>query len=463
MTINGLQVERRQLAELVRAPWNPRKIGDDQARALQRSLAEFGTVEPIIINSVTGNVVGGHQRLDALLANGGTETDVLVGKWSPEQEKALNIALNKIHGEWDEDKLSALLTELQDADFDVGLTGFNDAEIDDLFSVGGEAQGRTLDPEQEQHLNAAWQSWARESLKFLEVLQPMGIVTPTATPVIATIYFLRALYLGERYPRWCSHAFHPHQVHVAGQEYSMIWALEKAVDDPAMAARLRWALKETPNFDIVLKQSPPVHSARLAPDFPAKLARDYINEFCPVGGAVLDPCHGWGGRLVGFLLSHADRYAGFDPCEETATGVRAVFSTFSPFVPTKRTMLVRDCFEDVELSHNFYDFAITSPPYYDVEKYTGDQSSHVRYGSLEEWDEKFFAVLINKVSRALKAGSHFCLQIGNQTYPLERMAKEHATQSGFEFVETRPTGMRNTLQETAEADGEVMVIFRKPS
>lgn len=94
--VNGLAVERRKLTDLVKANWNPRKITTEQQAALQRSLTEFGTVEPIVINRVTGNVVGGHQRLDALLANGETETDILVGEWSAEQEKALNIALNKI-------------------------------------------------------------------------------------------------------------------------------------------------------------------------------------------------------------------------------------------------------------------------------------------------------------------------------------------------------------------------------
>ncbi len=134
MKMNGLKVEHRKLAELTPAPWNPRRISDHDVAALKRSLSEFGTVEPILVNEVTGHVVGGHQRLVALLANGETETDVLVGSWPEDREKALNIALNKISGEFDTAALSDLLTELQSADFDIELTGFGQTEIDNILS-----------------------------------------------------------------------------------------------------------------------------------------------------------------------------------------------------------------------------------------------------------------------------------------------------------------------------------------
>jgi len=64
---------------------------------------------------------------------GHTEVDCVVVELSEEKEKALNVALNKISGEWDKDKLALLITDLQGVDFDVSLTGFDPAEIDDLF------------------------------------------------------------------------------------------------------------------------------------------------------------------------------------------------------------------------------------------------------------------------------------------------------------------------------------------
>ena len=90
-------------------------------------------MEPVIWNQTTGRVVGGHQRLKVLMDMGMTEVDCVVVAMDEEKEKALNIALNKISGDWDKDKLALLIADLQGADFDVSLTGFEPAEIDALF------------------------------------------------------------------------------------------------------------------------------------------------------------------------------------------------------------------------------------------------------------------------------------------------------------------------------------------
>lgn len=118
------------------AAYNPRKDlkpGDGEYEKLKRSIEEFGYVEPVIWNKITGNVVGGHQRLKILLADGAAEIDCVVVELDAEREKALNIALNKVSGDWDKDKLALLIADLQGADFDVSLTGFEPAEIDTLF------------------------------------------------------------------------------------------------------------------------------------------------------------------------------------------------------------------------------------------------------------------------------------------------------------------------------------------
>lgn len=129
MQLNGFPIERKKLTELTKAPYNPRKITPEQASSLQRSLTEFGTVEPIIWNKQTGHIVGGHQRLDALQALGETETDVLIVDMLEEREKMLNLALNKISGEWDVRSLIDLFNELGDIDIDLSLTGFSTEEI----------------------------------------------------------------------------------------------------------------------------------------------------------------------------------------------------------------------------------------------------------------------------------------------------------------------------------------------
>lgn len=119
------------------AKYNPRKDlkpGDPAYEKLKRSMTEFGYVEPIIWNEETGNIVGGHQRFKVLIEEGHTEVECVVVKLTSDREKALNVALNKVTGDWEFDALADLIKDLEAQDFDVTLTGFDAAEIEDLFS-----------------------------------------------------------------------------------------------------------------------------------------------------------------------------------------------------------------------------------------------------------------------------------------------------------------------------------------
>lgn len=129
-------IERKNTADLLPADYNPRKDlkpGDAEYEKLKRSIEQFGYVEPVIWNKTTGRVVGGHQRLKVLIDMGITEVECVVVEMDESKEKALNVALNKISGDWDKDKLALLIADLQGEDFDVSLTGFEPAEIDALF------------------------------------------------------------------------------------------------------------------------------------------------------------------------------------------------------------------------------------------------------------------------------------------------------------------------------------------
>lgn len=129
-------IEKIRTERLIPADYNPRKDlkpGDPEYEKLKRSLEEFGYVEPIIWNKTSSHVVGGHQRLKVLLDMGITEVECVVVEMDAEKEKALNVALNKISGDWDKNKLALLIADLQGADFNVLITGFDPGEIDDLF------------------------------------------------------------------------------------------------------------------------------------------------------------------------------------------------------------------------------------------------------------------------------------------------------------------------------------------
>lgn len=119
------------------AKYNPRKDlqpGDPEYEKLRRSIEEFGFIEPLVWNSRTGCLVGGHQRFKILLEQGATEVECSIVDLDEAKEKALNIALNKIGGDWDYHKLAELLEDIQLTGLDVELTGFDSAEIDKLMS-----------------------------------------------------------------------------------------------------------------------------------------------------------------------------------------------------------------------------------------------------------------------------------------------------------------------------------------
>lgn len=127
-----MEFEVKRIADMNRAAYNPRvdlRPEDEEYQAIERSLKRHGLVQPIVWNRRTNTVVSGHQRLTVLEAQGETEVTVSVVDLDDIQEKELNVALNKITGEWDDDKLSVILNELGE---EATGTGFTLPEIDVL-------------------------------------------------------------------------------------------------------------------------------------------------------------------------------------------------------------------------------------------------------------------------------------------------------------------------------------------
>ena len=123
------------LIKLKPANYNPRvklEPGMPEYEKLKNSIKKFGYVDPIIVNA-DGTIIGGHQRFFVLQDLGYEEVECVTVNLSKTDEKALNIALNKISGEWDEEKLKALLGDLNLEQFDLSLTGFEDDELTELI------------------------------------------------------------------------------------------------------------------------------------------------------------------------------------------------------------------------------------------------------------------------------------------------------------------------------------------
>lgn len=130
-----MKIEMIKIENLKPAEYNPRKDlkpEDEEYQKIKKSIIKFGYVAPVIINADM-TVIGGHQRLKVLQELGYKEIECNVVNLSKDEEKAQNIALNNIKGEWDNDKLEDLIAELKDTGFDMECTGFNTDEIDNIL------------------------------------------------------------------------------------------------------------------------------------------------------------------------------------------------------------------------------------------------------------------------------------------------------------------------------------------
>lgn len=134
--IRTAELKMLPVSVLKPAKYNPRKKlkpGDKEYEKIKNSIQEFGFADPLVVNADM-TIIGGHQRLSVAVELGCTEVPCAVVDVDKTREKALNIALNKITGEWDEKMLADLLTDLKDAEFDLDYTGFDAPEVDALFS-----------------------------------------------------------------------------------------------------------------------------------------------------------------------------------------------------------------------------------------------------------------------------------------------------------------------------------------
>jgi site-specific DNA-methyltransferase (adenine-specific) len=136
--MNNLTIKKMKIADLNPAKYNPRKElkpGDKEFEKLKNSIEHFGYVELIVVNTANHNtVISGHQRLNVLKYLNVDEIECVTVEMNETEEKALNIAMNKVSGAWNEQLLADLIVDLQSVDFNVDLTGFEAPEVEQLFS-----------------------------------------------------------------------------------------------------------------------------------------------------------------------------------------------------------------------------------------------------------------------------------------------------------------------------------------
>lgn len=119
-----------KVSDLKPAKYNPRvtlESGEREYESLKKSLNKFGTVVPIIVNKRNNVIVGGHQRLNVLKELGKEEVEVVLVDLDEKDEKRLNLALNKVDGRWDYQKLDEIIHGMTDEE--LAFTGFINSKI----------------------------------------------------------------------------------------------------------------------------------------------------------------------------------------------------------------------------------------------------------------------------------------------------------------------------------------------
>ena len=146
-SLSPQHIESWPITKLVPYPRNPRK-NDGAVDRMCGSLREFGFKIPVLARS-DGEVVDGHLRLKAARKLGLTELPVLLcDEWTPQQVKAFRLLVNRsaTWAEFDEELLALELQDLQAADFDLVLTGFDPGELDGLLALDDEERANTAPP-----------------------------------------------------------------------------------------------------------------------------------------------------------------------------------------------------------------------------------------------------------------------------------------------------------------------------
>lgn len=446
-------------------PENARLHPPENVAVTRGSMVKFGQYLPLVVQRAGMIVRVGNNRLGIAKELGWTHVAAVITDHPDEVARALALVDNRSAelATWDVKALRKLLDAPVSMSPDLlSVTGFDEAARNRLFKVSVSSGGAAnLTPEIQAMFAEADQFLLDEWAAFIASRQrAAGILHTELSRGVAMREFIQAKYLGGYYRRtnmlaWIPDAF------FAGPKSPGTWlASGKAQRLSAFQFRLEHhGAKFIPAFTSGF----PLQGSKLAADFPAHLASSLIDEFCPAGGRVLDPCHGWGGRVIGFLLCQkAAEYVGADPSPVAAKGVNEIVQHLAPFAePNKKTTIHNSPFETQEFA-GLFDFALTSPPYFDVEFYHGEKQSASQFDKFEAWRDGWYLPMIKRVISLLKPGGVFALQVGSQSYPLLESARAAASDGSFQVVEVRSAGMPNHFHETEAEEGEVVAILRKP-
>lgn len=353
------------------AAYNPRadlQPGDPEYDKLRRSIESFGYVEPIVWNERTGNMVGGHQRYKIMVNElGHTELEVSVVNLDDEQERLLNLALNKVSGRWDEEALARLLSELQEAGANLELSGFDKDELSELL--------------QNSEFDADLTFQDGDELKGPSLIDRF-LVPPFS------VFDARQGYWQDRKRAWLSLGITSEE----GRGESLIYDMDSQSD--FMRAAMEACGGGTSIFDPVLCEI-------------------VYRWFCPEGGHVLDPFSGGSVRgVVAKFLGY--RYTGIDLRQEQIdANQRQAESLYQRGTLESSPEWICGDSRDIEqlAGHVSADLLFSCPPYADLEVYS-DNPADLSTMDYDDFLRAYREIIAAALSR-LKENRFACFVVGD--------------------------------------------------
>jgi hypothetical protein len=498
MPDDELRIEYVSLAELVHWPRNPK---DHDLGALSQSFARFGYVNPILIDEGSGRMVAGHGRVDLLwhLRNQGQSAPERVrvgadGEWAvpvirgirfrnESEAEAYLVADNQlvVLGGWHDNDLYDMLKRHLETDTLDGM-GFNAEDVQELHErLLAQAQG--LDDENveaAEETPATFDVFTRESIIAVafDHFRKSGFPY-RRIPVHTQMIELNRLAALKDDPRalksnlgyLIADSYHPHRFECHAQEKRS--PVDSFDDDDQLRRALGLALDNGQQIgEGFFSMLTLVAGTQACSNFRPGIALHFYRRYGRVGGLVLDPCTGYGGRLVGWMASGlGGQYIGVDPSRLTHDGNEQMATALAR--PLGLTVdLFNVPFEDVDTANlvESVDCIVTSPPYFAKELYAQEPTqSFQRYRTIEEWENGFLRPMLAGCFRVLRPGAFACVNIadvklGQRVFPLEEMTRHAAHDAGFQLSATEQLEFSPHFgqgQQDEEVKTEPMFIFRK--
>lgn len=334
--------------------YNPRKISEEDFAALIRSLKEFGFVDPVVVRRANSGIIGGHQRVKAALQLGHKKVPVIRLPISEEKARLLNVALNRIQGEWDFVLLKELLEGLEKEKLDLSLTGFSEQELQRIL----------------EGLDGSGKSGGSRKLAEKFIVPPLSILDA------------RQGYWQERKAAWLSLGIRSE----LGRPENLLKYSQTIL---ATEARRKWKQK------LGSQASPSFQYGGLGTSvFDPVLCELIYRWYTPKKGRVLDPFAG--GSVRGVVATYLGlRYLGLELRKEQIEANQQQAERLK-LKPEWREQDAASLGE--ALKGEPFDLLFSCPPYFDLERYSEDPRDLSNLKTYEDFRQVYASVISQAVS-----------------------------------------------------------------